>query len=371
MIKETFDKFSALIQGLNDDAVKDAFVNFQKSLEYTIEENSVMREVLRDKYNCKKIELTDEQKKRLAIKAINLNKHILEDVVNIFQPSTILGWHRDLIGKKYDSTGSPNGARRGPKITPPEVVAEVLKLARRNPEWGYERIADCMAYLGFKISESTVKRILLDHGLIPDPDQKHRVEWARFISSHKDVLAATDFFTVELLTEESIQRYMVLFFIDIGTRKVEIAGVQKDPDGPWMAQMARNQTDAFDGFLLGKKYLIHDRDPLYTEQFSKIMKGSEITPKRLPGYRPVMNSFAESFVKTIKTECLNKLVLTSETQLRYVLKNYIYFYNHCRPHQGLGGRMIEPLPQDKDGEIVEFNHLGGLMRSYRRVKQAA
>ncbi len=141
MIKETFDKFAALIQGLNDDAVKDAFVNFQKSQEYCIEENTVMREVFRDKYNCKKLQLTDTQKKRLAVKAINLNKHILEDVVKIFQPDTVLGWHRDLIGKKYDSTGSPNGAKRGPRVTPPEIVAEVLRLAHRNPEWGYERIS--------------------------------------------------------------------------------------------------------------------------------------------------------------------------------------------------------------------------------------
>ena len=124
-------------------------------------------------------------------------------------------------------------------------MSEVLRLARRNPDWGYDRIASCMEYLGFKISESTVKRILLDHGIIPDPDQKNRIEWERFISAHKDVLAATDFFNVELLTEQGLQRYMILFFIDIGTRKVEIAGIQKDPDGQWMAQMARNQTDPF------------------------------------------------------------------------------------------------------------------------------
>jgi transposase InsO family protein len=117
-----------------------------------------------------------------------------------------------------------------------------------------------------------------------------------------------------------------------------------------MAQIARNQTDPFDGFLLGKRYLIHDRGPLYTKGFTKIMKSSGVTPKRLPPLMPVMNSFAESFVKTIKTECLNKLILTSERQLRYILKNYLFYYNHCRPHRGLGGRMIEPLPQDKDGE---------------------
>jgi hypothetical protein len=371
MIKETFNKFSALIHGLNNNAVKDAFLNFQKSLEYCIEENNVMREVLRDKYHCKKIPLTTLQKKRLANKTINLNKHILEDIIKIFQPKTVIGWQKDLIGKKYDSTASRDETKRGPKITPPEVVAEVLKLARRNPEWGYERIASCIKYLGFKISKSTIKRILLDYGLTPDPDQKNHIEWERFISAHKDVLAATDFFTVELLTEQGLQRCMVLFFIDIGTREVKIAGIQNNPDGQWMEQMARNLTDPFDGFLIGKKYLIHDRDSLYTKKFCKIMEGSGITPKRLPGFRPVMNSFAETFVKTIKTECLNKLILTSEAQLRYVLRTYENFYNTQRPHRGLGGKMIKPLAQEEDGEIVEFNYLGGLLRSYRRVKQAA
>lgn len=101
------------------------------------------------------------------------------------------------------------------------------------------------------------------------------------------------------------------------------------------------------------------------------MKGSGITPKRLPAFMPMMNSYAENFVKSIKNECLNKLILTSEEQLRYATKNYVFYYNHCRPHRGLGGRMIEPLPQDEDGEIVEFNYLGGLLRSYRHVKQAA
>jgi hypothetical protein len=370
MIKDTFDKFTALLQGLNDDAIKDAFVNFQKSLEYCLEENNVLREVLRDKYKCKRLHLTEAQKKRLSTRAINLDKRLLKDIVKIFQPETVLGWQKDLIAQKYDST-NPNGAKRGPKQTPPEVVSEVLRFAQRNPEWGYGRIADCMTFLGFKISESTVKRILFDHGIIPDPEQKNRIEWERFISSHKNVLAATDFFTVEVLTEQSLQRYMVLFFIDIGTREVQIAGVDQYPNGEWMAQMARNQTDAFDGFLLGKKYLIHDRDSLYTEQFSQIMKSSGITSKRLPPFMPVMNSFAESFVKTIKTECLNKLIITSKIQLRYVLKNYIFYYNHCRTHSGLGGKMIDPLPQDKDGEIVEFNHLGGLLRSYRRLKPAA
>jgi len=189
-----------------------------------------------------------------------------------------------------------------------------------------------MKYLGFKISKSTVKRILVDNGISRDPETKKHIDWELFISSHKDVLSATDFFTAEVLTEYGLQRYMVLFFIDVGTRKVNIAGIDAAPDGPWMHQIARNQTDAFDGFLLGKKYLIHDRDPLYTAKFDDIMKGSGITPKRLPAFMPMMNSYAENFVKSIKTECLNKLIFTSEEQLRYAIKSYVYFVSVRRGH---------------------------------------
>jgi len=107
--------------------------------------------------------------------------------------------------------------------------------------------------------------------------------------------------------------------IGIKTRKVELAGIAHEPDGKWMAEMAKNHTGAFDGFLLGKKYLIHDRDPLYTKQFDAIMESSGIKIKRLPAFMPVLNSFAESFVKSIKTECINKMIVTSEKQLRYIV----------------------------------------------------
>jgi transposase InsO family protein len=121
-------------------------------------------------------------------------------------------------------------------------------------------------------------------------------------------------------------------------------------------------------FFWVKKYLIHDRDPpTLTKQFDAIMEGSGIKIKRLPAFMPVMNSFAESFVKSIKTECINKMIVNSEKQLRYIVKEYIEHYNHERPHRGLGGKIIEPYPQDEKGEIVEFNRLGGLLRSYRRV----
>lgn len=369
MIKETFNKFKALIQGISNDETKDLLLNLEKSLEYCIEENNILREVLRDEYNCNNVKLTDKQKRRLSRKAIRLKKSILEDVAGIYKPATILGWHRDLIGQKYSSAHNQPPFKRGRKPVPKEYIEQILFIAKCNPGWGYEKIASTMKYLSMSVSKSTVKRVLDDHGIVPESELKKRLNWEQFIDSHMDTLAATDFFDIEVMTEQKLKRYKVLFFMHIKTRKVEIGGIAHNPNGKWMAQMARNQVDIVNGFLKDKTYLIHDRDPLYTMQFDAILKDSGTKIIKLPPLRPMMNAFAEAFVKSIKSECFDKMIITSEDHLRYVLKEYIKHYNHERPHRGLEGRMIEPYDQDPDGEIVEFKRLGGLLRSYRRVKK--
>jgi transposase InsO family protein len=171
-----------------------------------------------------------------------------------------------------------------------------------------------------------------------------------------------------VLEEKRLERYHILIFIDLKTRKVSLGGIRHDPNEPWMLQVARNQTDCFDGFLKGKKYLIHDRDTLFTDKFRKFLKESGIRCKKIRVRTPNMNAYAERFVQTLQQECLDKLILTSEEQLWHVVNEYILYYNHERPHQGLGGGFIDPWPQDEDGEVVEFQRLGGLLKSYRRVK---
>ncbi|MFI4912337.1 MAG: integrase core domain-containing protein [Sedimentisphaeraceae bacterium JB056] len=341
----------------------------QKSIDYCIEENRVLRELLEQNYGCKRIMLTDKQRRQLAKKGYALGKHILADVTVLFQPSTILGWYRKLIAQKYDSSKSGRKSGR-PRVTA-EKIENVLRIAKSNPSWGYDKIAGIMAYINLPLSRSTVKRILDDHGIVPEPDFQKRVTWKQFLKSHLDVISATDFFTVELLTKRGLVRCMVLFFIDIGTRKVEIAGVKCNPDGQWMQQIARNITDPFDGFLKDKRYLIHDRDSLYTTRFDEILENSGVEVVETSVCAPNMNAYAERFVQTIKQECLDKMVLTSQKQLEYVIEQFMEHYHHERPHLGLGGKIIAPLPQDKYGEIVEFQRLGGLLKSYRRVKKAA
>lgn len=165
------------------------------------------------------------------------------------------------------------------------------------------------------------------------------------------------YFTVEVMENKHIERYHILFFIRLDSRKVEFGGIQHNPSEGWILQVARNQTDAFDGFLRGRKYLIHDRDTLFTAKFSQILKESGIATKKTRARTPDLNAYAERFVLSIKKECLNKLILTSQEQLRHAVNEYLLYYNHERPHQGLDDQLIVPWPRRADGKVVEFHRL--------------
>ena len=154
--------------------------------------------------------------------------------------------------------------------------------------------------------------------------------WSKFIKAHLGSIVGMDFFTVEVMTLFGIERFHVLFVIDIGSRVVEIAGIGRDPDGQWMLQMARNLLDAEDGFLRGKRYLIMDRDPLYTAAFRRTMKGAGVKVVRLPARSPNLNAFAERFVLSIKTECLERMVLLGERHLRRAISEYMRGHGHRR-----------------------------------------
>jgi putative transposase len=271
-------------------------------------------------------------------------------------------WYRKLIAQKYD--GSENCKNPGrPKISQ-EIIDLVIRFKEENPRWGYTRIRDYIVHLGYKIGETTVKNILLEHGFDPEPDLTRKTTWKEFIKSHWSVLAACDFFSIELFVKGKLVRCMVLFAIDVATRKVEILGLRVQPNGPWMEQIARN-VSGDGGFLAGKRYLIHDRDPLYTDKFDSILKTVGVEPVKLPPRSPNLNAHAERFVRSVKEECLDHLILSSEKQLRHVLCEYLQYYHHERIHQGLN-RIIEPQHEGHQGEIICIERLGGLLKSYHR-----
>ena len=162
------------------------------------------------------------------------------------------------------------------------------------------------------------------------------------LSRHWELIVAADFFTVELWTRQGLQRFIVLFLIELSTRKVEIAGVARAANGLWMSQIARNLTDAGAGILAGKRYLIHDRDPLFTAEFLQTIADAGVGSVKLPPRSPNLNADAERFVRSIKESCLDRVILFGEASLRKAIQEFVRHYLTERNHQGLGNRLIIP-----------------------------
>ena len=208
-----------------------------------------------------------------------LGRRRLAAVAGIVTPHTILRWYRTLIAKKYDGSKT---RRRGRPSTKTDIAALVLRMANENPTWGYTRIRGGLKHLGHDLARNTIKAILKGHGIEPAPERRTKTPWKTFLAAHWDGLAAADFFTVEVLTMSGLVRYTVLFVMRLKTRIVEIAGITSQPDGTWMMQVARNLTNANDGFLRGVNSLLLDRDPLYTAAFRDLLRSGGVTPLVLP-----------------------------------------------------------------------------------------
>ena len=329
----------------------------QDMIEYLKEENNVLRE----KLGTKRLLLNDDQRRRLAVLARKLSRQALEQVCQAFSPDTLIRWHRDLIACKYD--GTPRRGLGRPQISD-ALRAAIIKIAKGNRDWGYTRIRGQLKYMGLNASIATIGNVLKKAGLEPQPDRKRKTTWKEFVTSHWQSLAACDFFTTEVYTVKGLTRYMVFVVIDYATRKVEIAGIVEQAYGDWMVQMARNLTDPFWGFLKGKRYLIHDRDVLYTQDFIKTLKAGGITPIKSMPLSPNFNPFIERFIRSIKSECLDRMIIFGEAHLRYCISEFVTHYHAERAHQGLDNTIIEPPPQGS-GKIVCQERLGGLLKFYR------
>jgi putative transposase len=241
-------------------------------------------------------------------------------------------------------------------------------MARENSSWGYDRIQGALTNIGYVVAPNTIKNILKRHGIEPAPEREKRTSWKTFLKAHWDVMAATDFFTVEVWTPRGLLTYYVFFVIRLKTRFVHIAGVTTVPNGACMKQAARNLTDVSDGFLLDSRYLIMDRDTKYTKEFRDYLDREGVKPVRCPVRAPNCNAFAERFVRSIKDECLDRMILFGEASLRRALGAYVTHYNAERNHQGVGNRLLEPCAtgNSTDGPIQCHERLGGMLNFYYR-----
>ncbi len=334
----------------------------QETIDYLRTENQVIKET----HGEKRILLNDDQRRRLAVKGMILGRKRLQEVGTLFTPDTILRWPRTLVAKKWDYSERRKSVGR-PRIRQ-EIVDLVLRFTRENVTWGYDKIQGALANVGHKISDQTVGNILQDHGITPAPDRKRQTTWKTFIKAHWDVLAAVDFTTIEVWTKGRLVTYYLLFVMEIATRRVHFAGCTPNPTEPWMKQIARNLTDTEEGFLNGNCYLLMDRDGKFCPKFREMLKQEGVNCVRLPPRSPNLTPHIERFMRSLKEECLLKMIFFGEKMLRAAVEQFLEHYHGERNHQGLDNKIIEPGDEvgRKDGEINCCERLGGLLRYYFR-----
>jgi transposase InsO family protein len=330
----------------------------QQVIAYLIEENRVLTAQL----GGHRLRLTDTERRRLAALAHPLSRKRLNAVATIATPDTLLRWYQRLIALKFD--GRQHRRQLGRPRVPEEIEQLVIRMAEENPSWGYRRIQGALVNLGHTIDKMTVRNILRRYHLEPAPQRrKAGMSRAKFLKMHWKVLAATDFFTVEVATWHGLVTYYVLFVMELATRRVQIAGITRHPMDAFMQQCARQLTDPLDGFLLGKQYLLHDRDTKFTQAFDGLLKGSGVEPVVLPPRSPNLNAHCERFVRSIKEQALKPMVMLGERSLSYAIQQYLVHYHTERNHQGLDNQLIvrEGTMGCQTGPVVRRERLGGLL----------
>jgi putative transposase len=292
---------------------------------------------------------------------------IMNALLQLPPPDTLLRWYHRLIAQKFDGSRHRRPLGR-PRVTE-EIEQLVVRMAEENPGWGYRRIQGALANLGHHIDAITVRNILRRHHLDPAPRRRQAgMSWGQFLKLHWEVLAATDFFTVEVATWQGLVICYVLFVMELATRRVQVAGITPHPIDAFTTQCARQLTDPSDGFLLGKRYLIHDRDEKFVHRFDAMLRASGVEPIILTPRSPNLNAHCERFVRSIREEALNQIIVIGEASLRYVIQSYLTHYHHERNHQGFGNQLIVPEPGmgSQSGLVVRRERLGGLLSYYHR-----
>jgi transposase InsO family protein len=335
----------------------------QEVIDYLRTENQVLKE----KLGKRRILLSDDQRRRLAVKGKVLGRKLLGEIGTLVTPDTLLRWHRLLVAQKWDYSNRRQNQPGRPPITE-EVKELVLRLAKENPRWGYDRIQGALANLGQVLSATTVANILKEHGIEPAPERKRQTTWKTFLKAHWQVLAAVDFTTIEVWSSRGLVTCYLLFVMELATRRVHFAGVTPNPDEAWMKQIARNLTAESEGFLLGKRYVLMDRDSKFSAAFRGILDDAGTKPVRLPPRSPNLNAHLERFWRSLREECLDRLIFFGESPLRQAVIQFVLHFHGERNHQGLGNRLIEAGAEvgRSTGDVQCRERLGGILRYYYR-----
>jgi putative transposase len=328
-------------------------------VDYLKTENRILRSKL-----PRRVDLTPAERERLVKHGKPLGTKIKE-LITIVSPRTFARWlsgETKSVGKQAGKGGRPR--------KPEELRQLVVQMAKENG-WGLGRIMGELKKLGIKIAKGTVRSILLENGFDLGPTRGEG-SWDEFIKMHAKTLWACDFFSKKVWTLGGLVECFVLFFIQPGTRQVHIAGITANPNGDWMAQQARNLCMFFDDQPEAARYLVCDRDTKFTEQFREILKSDGVKVVQTAVRAPNQNAYAERFVQTIKTECLDLFVVLGEKHLRHIIGEYVAHYHAERPHLAtdnlppLLARPPDPVECLGPKDVVVRERLGGLLRHYER-----
>jgi len=327
--------------------------NLVRQIQYLKVEN----QILRSKVGTR-VTTTASEKKRLIKYGLPLGGSI-KGLVSIVTYSTFRRWVNAEAGNIPDKPLK----KPHPKRTPQDIRELILRLAREN-NWGYTRILGELRKLGLmSISRSTVRNILKENGFDPVP-KRGEDTWDAFIKRHFQTLWACDFFTKTVWTLLGPKTFHVLFFINVHTRKVHIAGITKHPNKRWVTQKAKTISFLFDTSK-GKRCLVRDRDNKYPKEFDAILRKHRVLVRKIPYRSPNLNPYAEGFVGTIKRECLDHFIVFGEQHFKYLIKEYIKYYNVKRPHSAMGNMPLGRI-QKSNGSVKCKSSLGGMIRHYYR-----
>jgi putative transposase len=329
----------------------------RETVAYLIAENRLLRRQLGNR----RLRLTDDDRRGLAARAYRVGRAALREIATIATPDTLLRWHRQLIARKWSYPGRPG--RRGVLLP---IRRLVVRMAEENPRWGYTRIQGALKNLGHRVGRSTIRRMLKAEGLPPVPQRP--TSWQTLLNAHWGVIAGADFFTTEVWTWRGLVTYYTVFVIDLASRRVHVLGSTPHPTEPFMGQMVRLVTAADDGVLVGHRVLLCDRDRKWSRTVRHQLGDAGIRVVLTPERAPNANAYAERFVRSIKEECLDRLIPLGEPHFRRAVAEFVEHYHVERNHQGLDNRLIAGTPAIYQvGRVRRRLRLGGLLNFYERA----
>ena len=329
----------------------------REAVAYLVEENRLLRRQL----GGRRLRFTDEDRRRLAARAYRVGRAPLREVATIATPDTLLRWHRQLIARKW--TYARKSGARGVLF---EIRHLVVRIATENPTWGYTRIQGALENVGHRVGRSTIRRILKAAGLPPAPQRP--TSWQTFLRAHWGAIAGADFFTTEVWTWRGLVTYYTAFAIDVASRRVQILGSTLHPEAVFMQQIVWTLTMAEAGTVPAPNILVCDRDRKWSGDERRRLRDAGIQVVLIPERAPNATAYAERFVRSIKEECLNRLIPIGERPFRRAVAEYVDHYHAERNHQGIDNRLIlGPPPITMTRRVRRRTRLGGLLNFYERA----